>query len=72
MVHDKLFETPNFFWGYALQTVCYILKQVSSKSIPKTPYELWKGKKPFLGHMKIWGCQIHVFDKEAKKLESHL
>ena len=31
----------EFLWGKALKTVAYILYQVHSKSVPKTPYELW-------------------------------
>ena len=31
----------EFLWGEALKTIAYILNQVSSKSDPKTPYELW-------------------------------
>ena len=27
------------FWGYALETVAYILNQVLSKAVPETPYE---------------------------------
>ena len=32
---------PEFLWGEALKTVAYIWNQVSSKSIPKTSYEVW-------------------------------
>ena len=32
---------PDFLWGEALKTEAYILNQVTSKSVPKTPYELW-------------------------------
>ncbi|KAF2284014.1 hypothetical protein GH714_017985 [Hevea brasiliensis] len=31
---------PEFLWGDALKTVVYILNQVLTKSVPKTPYEL--------------------------------
>ena len=31
---------PEFLWGKALRTATYILNQVPSKSVPKTPYEL--------------------------------
>ena len=48
------------FWGYALQTAVYILNVVSSKSVPKTPLELWNGCKPSLRHFRIWGCPTHV------------
>ena len=32
---------PEFLWGEALKTAAYILNQVPSKYVPKTPYELW-------------------------------
>ena len=38
LVKSSLLE---FLWGEALKTITYILNQVPSKSIPKTPYELW-------------------------------
>ena len=31
---------PDFLWGEALRTAAYILNQVPSKSVPKTPYKL--------------------------------
>ena len=31
----------EFLWGEALKIPSYILNQVLSKSVPKTPYELW-------------------------------
>ena len=34
---------PLSFWGYAIQCVLYILNDVPSKSIQKTPKELWNG-----------------------------
>ena len=44
---------PKFLWDEALKTTTYILNQVPSKSIPKTPYELWLQKKPSLRHFHI-------------------
>ena len=35
------FSLPEFLWGEALKTAAYILNQVFSKSVPKTPYKLW-------------------------------
>ena len=32
---------PISFWGYVLDTPMYILNLVPSKSVPKTPRELW-------------------------------
>ena len=37
---------PISFWGYALNTAMYLLNLVPSKSVPKTPVELWNGHKP--------------------------
>jgi transposase InsO family protein len=35
-------DLPLFLWSEALKTSVYILNRVSSKVIPKTPFELWK------------------------------
>ena len=61
---------PTTFWGYALQTAVYILNVVPSKSVPKTPLELWNGCKPSLHHFCIWGCPAHVLKGKTEKLES--
>ena len=37
----------------ALNTIVYILNRVP-KAIPRMPFELWKGRKPSLRHMRIW------------------
>ena len=37
---------PISFWGYALNAAMYLLNLVPSKSVPKTPVELWNGCKP--------------------------
>ena len=51
---------PEFLWGEALRTAAYILNQVPSKSVPKTPYELWSGKKPILHHFHVWEYKVEV------------
>ncbi|GJW72991.1 retrotransposon protein, putative, ty1-copia subclass [Tanacetum coccineum] len=48
---------PITFWGYALETAAHILNLVPTKKVSKTPFEMWKGKRPSLGHIKIWGCE---------------
>jgi hypothetical protein len=40
-------------WGEALRTVVHILNKVPTKFVPKTPYELWTGRKPSLSYMHI-------------------
>ena len=61
---------PISFWGYAIETAMYLLNLVPSKTIPKTPTELWKGRKPSLSHIRIWGAPAHVLRKDPNKLES--
>ncbi|GKA01858.1 retrotransposon protein, putative, ty1-copia subclass [Tanacetum coccineum] len=51
---------PISFWGYALETAAHILNLVPTKKVSKTPFEKWKGKRPSLGHIKIWGCEDNV------------
>ena len=57
MVHSMLANSsfPNYLWGETLRTMAYILNQILSKSIPKTPFELWSGRKPHLHHFRVWG-----------------
>ncbi|KAJ9535612.1 hypothetical protein OSB04_un001252 [Centaurea solstitialis] len=58
MVRSMLANTslPQFLWTEALKTAVHILNRVPSKTIPKTPYEIWTGRKPSLRYMKVWGC----------------
>jgi hypothetical protein len=36
-------ELPLFLWNEALKTVMFVLNRISSKVVPKTPFELWNG-----------------------------
>ncbi|RVW74643.1 Retrovirus-related Pol polyprotein from transposon TNT 1-94 [Vitis vinifera] len=38
-------KLPKSLWTKALKTAVYILNQVPTKVVPKTPFELWKGLK---------------------------
>ena len=51
-------------------SVAYIINCVSSMSVPSIPYELWKGEKPNLSIMCLWGCTtyIHNTSHEYEKL----
>nr|AAK52163.1 putative polyprotein [Oryza sativa Japonica Group] len=59
MVRSMMSQTdmPLSFWGYALETAAFTLNRVPSKSVDKTPYEIWTGKRPSLSFLKIWGCE---------------
>jgi hypothetical protein len=55
----------------ALKTANYILNWVPSKSVIKTPYELWTEHKPSLNYLCVWGCPVEakIFNSSADKLE---
>ena len=61
---------PISFWGYALESAYYILNRIPSKSIAKTPYEIWMGHKPVLSHLRVWGCPAYVKRLLTDKLRS--
>ena len=61
---------PILFWAYTLKTIVYLLNRVPSKSIPKTPYKMWKGVKHVLNHIHTWSCLAHVLKGKMTKLES--
>jgi len=49
------------FWAEAFNTLCYIINGCMIRHIlNKTPYELFKGKKPNIMHLRIYGCKCYV------------
>src|SRR3954470_6159851 len=61
-------DLPLAFWGYALETAAFTLNRVPSKSVDKTPYEIWTGKRHILSFLKIWGCEAFVKRLQSDKL----
>ncbi|KAK8670607.1 hypothetical protein V6N13_037225 [Hibiscus sabdariffa] len=51
MVRSMMSHTdiPTSFWGYALETAAFTLNRVPSKSVQKTPHEMWTGRRPNIG-----------------------
>ena len=62
MVRSMMAQTilPISYWGDALITAMYRRNRVPSKSVPCTPYELWRGRKTELVHLRSWGCATYV------------
>ena len=61
-------DLPLSFWGYCLETAAFTLNRVPSKSVEKTPHEMWMGKRPGLLFLKIWGCEAFVKRLQSDKL----
>ncbi len=69
MVRTMLNENSllKYFWTEAVNTTCNILNRVSIIAIlKKTPYELWKGRKPNIAYFHVFGCKFYILNnKEA-------
>jgi hypothetical protein len=63
---------PRFLWGEALKTANYLTNRTPSKSVTKTPFELWNNRKPSLNHTHVWGCkaEARLYNPQESKLDS--
>ncbi|GJS65663.1 putative RNA-directed DNA polymerase [Tanacetum coccineum] len=61
----------EFLWPEALKTAVHILNRVPFKSVPKTPYEIWTGRKPNLRYLRAWGCpaEAKLYNPQSRKLD---
>src|SRR5215470_10051652 len=73
--NDKL---GNSFWAEAIHTATYIRNQCTSRSLEKetddqhrhdnlTPEELWTRKKLNVIHLRVFGCEAYVLNKENNR-----
>jgi hypothetical protein len=48
-----------------------VINRMPSKSVPKTPYELWTGRKPSINYLHIWGypAEVKIFNSQLGKLD---
>ena len=51
---------PLNLWGEAILTANEILNRVRHSKTNVIPYEKWKGRKPNLKYLKVWGCLAKV------------
>lgn len=59
----KEISLPKYFWAEAVNTSCYILNRVFIRpNMNKTPYELWKGRKPNIGYFRVFGCKCFILN----------
>ena len=72
MQYDKLLHFTVEPVDGGIKTAIHILNIVLSELVPKTPYELWTGKKPSLNYLRVWGClaEAKVFNPNIGKLDS--
>lgn len=48
---------PNYLWGESIRHATYLINRVATRSLnAQTPYEVFKGKKPSIKHLRVFGC----------------
>ena len=64
MLHNK--DVEKDMRGEAVKTACHIVNRVYFKpGTKKTPYELWKGRKPNVKYFRIFGSTCFILkDRE--------
>jgi len=56
------------FWVEEMETTCYLVNKSPSLALEdKTPQEVWTGKKPYLSHLRVFGCDAYVHVPKEKK-----
>jgi hypothetical protein len=64
MMHSK--NLAQHFWGESVNTACHIINRVYLRpETSKTPYEIWRGKKPMVKYFKTFGSKCYILrDRE--------
>lgn len=53
----KHMEVPNFLWGEAVRHATYLINRIATRTLNHmTPYESYKGRKPNVEHIRVFGC----------------
>ena len=65
MLHSK--NVARNLWGEAVNTGCHTINRVYFRlGTKKTPYELWKGRKPNVKYFRIFGSTCSILkDRET-------
>ena len=62
-------KLPKYFWVDAVSTICYTLNKVLIWHIlKKTSYELYKGRKPNISYLRVFGCKCYVLNNGIDSL----
>lgn len=47
---------PNYLWGEAVRHATYLINHIGTRTlVDQTPYEVLKGKKPNVEHLRVFG-----------------
>lgn len=57
----KAMKVPNYMWGEAVRHATYLINRVPTRALKnQTPYECLKGRKPSIGHIRVFGCLAYA------------
>lgn len=66
---------PMSFWRYAVRVYRHVHNRCPTSALPNdmTPYEAFKGKKPKIAHLRVFGCRAYVLvgREKRKSLQGH-
>ena len=68
---------PQKYWAEAVATAAYLRNRCPTTAVKEmTPFEAWFGRKPKVGHLRVFGCEAHAhipkdergkFDSKTRK-----
>jgi len=63
------YNLPKYFWVDVVNTAYYVLNRVLIRPILKrTPYELYKRRKPNISHFKVFGCKYFILNNDKDNI----
>jgi len=61
---------PKYFWVDVVYTASYVLNRTLIRSIlKKTPSELYRGRKPSISHLRVFGCKCFILNNGKDNLD---
>jgi hypothetical protein len=60
---------PQKFWGFAIETACYIRNRLPISYRKMTLEEAFTGKKPDISHLRVFGCLAYVLKPQELRLK---
>ena len=71
MTNDLILNAKQHvnLWGEALLTACHLHNRIPSKKTKTSPYKLWKGRKPNLKYLRVWGCLAFYRVTDPKRIK---
>ena len=65
-------KIPKEFWAQVVECAVYLSNRSSIRSFwNKTTQQAWKGRKPSIAHVRVFGCMAyaHISDQKRSKLD---